>query len=446
MRRFLLFFLCAWTAKAGAQSAGTADLARRILGDTTLTRVQAMAGDLIASGFNAGSGYGEVWIRDFNTFITLSCSRLPPDSVKSRLKVFFHLQGADGNIPDGYIPASRAHNGYDYIYSAHAPGVAAHKNTVETDQETSLVQAVFQYVKATGDTAFLSESIDSVSVRRRLARAFDFLLTARYASRYGLLYGATTADWGDVQPETPWGVVVDSHSHPAIDIYDNAMMVIALRDMARMDPPGDRWRKLAAAFRDRIRRELYDTARRKFIPHLYLRGSPFPASFDENTICYHGGTAVAIEAGILTRAEVAAANARMLRDVRLSGAPSIGLTLYPPYPEGFFLNKGMYPYGYQNGGDWTWFGARMITQLVRYGYPEEAYREIRPMIDRVLAHGGFYEWYTRGGKPAGSASFRGSAGVLYTAVDALRSWAGKALAGTDSAAGADAAQKTGFTQ
>lgn len=35
---------------------------------------------------------------------------------------------------------------------------------------------------------------------------------------------------------------------------------------------------------------------------------------------------------------------------------------FPPYPEGFFQNKGMYPYGYQNGGDWTWFGARMIQQ------------------------------------------------------------------------------------
>ena len=80
----------------------------------------------------------------------------------------------------------------------------------------------------------------------------------------------------------------------------------------------------------------------------------------------------------------------------------------------------MYPYGYQNGGDWTWFGARMITQLVRYGFIKEAYQEIRPMIDRVINNNGFYEWYTVDGKPTGSANFRGSAGVLYTAITSLQ--------------------------
>jgi glycogen debranching enzyme len=83
----------------------------------------------------------------------------------------------------------------------------------------------------------------------------------------------------------------------------------------------------------------------------------------------------------------------------------------------------MYPYGYQNGGDWTWFGARMITGLVHYGFVREAYQEIQPMIKRVLANRGFYEWYTREGKPAGSGSFRGGAGVLFTAILALQDWA-----------------------
>ena len=44
-------------------------------------------------------------------------------------------------------------------------------------------------------------------------------------------------------------------------------------------------------------------------------------------------------------------------------AQTIGLTLYPTYPAGSFKGVGMYPYGYQNGGDWTWFGARMIHAL-----------------------------------------------------------------------------------
>jgi len=114
-------------------------LAITIAADSSLNKVKAMAADLIKSGFTAGSGYGEVWIRDFNTFIGLSCKVMPKDSVKRKLRVFFQMQGKDGNIIDGYIPKNSAHAGYDYIYNNNAPAFAGHKNTVETDQESSLI-------------------------------------------------------------------------------------------------------------------------------------------------------------------------------------------------------------------------------------------------------------------------------------------------------------------
>lgn len=416
-----LFFTAAAFLPVCGQS--SRQLSARILADGSLDSVKAMARSLLKTGFNAGSSYGEVWIRDFNTFIALSCEVMPPDSVRKRLRVFFQLQGRDGDIVDGYIPKSRAHAGYHYIYSSNAPGVAGHKNTVETDQETSLIQAVYQYVDKTGDTSFLYETIDGKTVAARMADALQFLINYRYAPRYGLIYGATTADWGDVQPETPWGVVMDSNSHRAIDIYDNAMLVIALNNYQSLFPGNRHWHSVDRMIRRNIRRYLWDSTRKKFRPHVYLYGSPFPASFDENRINYHGGTATAIKAGLLDREEIRAVNAQMVADVKAAGAASIGLTLYPPYPAGFFQNKSMYPYGYQNGGDWTWFGARMITQLVKHGFAREAYEELKPMVQRVLAHHGFYEWYTKDGKAAGSGSFRGSAGVLFTAITALQQWA-----------------------
>ena len=409
-------FLC---FQSQSQSQNIASL---IQADSKLDRVKAMAVDLIKTGFNAGSSYGEVWIRDFNTFINLSCNIMPKDSVKKRLRVFFQMQGNDGNIIDGYIPKSKAQVGYDYIYSSNAPEFAGHKNTVETDQETSLIQAVFKYVKDTEDTSFLSELIDQKTVQSRMSDALNFLMTKRYALKYGLIYGATTVDWGDVQPETPWGVVMDSTSHPAIDIYDNAMFLIALKNYIELFPESTRWIAVQKNIRDNVRKYLWDKKHQKFIPHIYLNGSPFPASFDENRITYHGGTAIAIEAGLLGKKEILSVNRQMLQNVNASGAMSIGLTIYPPYPQGFFKNKSMYPYGYQNGGDWTWFGARMITQLVHYGLVKEAYDELKPMIERVLHNKGFYEWYTIDGKPTGSGSFRGSAGVLYTAILALQAW------------------------
>ena len=413
-----LLLTFAWPDRLFSQSLTA--IKSEILKDSSLNRVKSMAAGLIETGFNAGSGYGEVWIRDFNTFIELSCKVMPRDSIKDRLRVFFQMQGDDGNIVDGYIPKKKADVGYDYIYSKNAPDFAGHKNTVETDQETSLIQAVYKYVKATDDRNFLNENIDGKSVQSRLSGALDFLMNKRYSPKYGLIYGATTVDWGDVQPETNWGVVLDSTSHLAIDIYDNAMLVIALNNYIELFPKSDRWKEVRHKIQTNIRKYLWDEKRQKFIPHIYLNGSPFPASFDENKINYHGGTTIAIEAGLLNKKEIQEVNEQMLRNVKLSGAMSIGLTIYPPYPEGYFKNKGMYPYGYQNGGDWTWFGGRTITQLAKYGFLQEAYEEIRPMIDRVIKNNGFYEWYTVDGKPAGSASFKGSAGVLYTAITTLQ--------------------------
>ena len=83
----------------------------------------------------------------------------------------------------------------------------------------------------------------------------------------------------------------------------------------------------------------------------------------------------------------------------------------------------MYPYGYQNGGDWTWFGARMIQQLIRNGFVEEAYKEALPMFERVVKNNGFYEWYAVDGKPSGSGTFRGEAGVLFKVIEEFRTWA-----------------------
>ena len=81
------------------------------------------------------------------------------------------------------------------------------------------------------------------------------------------------------------------------------------------------------------------------------------------------------------------------------------------------------PYSYQNGGDWTWFGGRMIQQLIAYGMVEDAYELAGPMMERVLANQGFYEWYRLDGTPAGSAEFKGSAGVLAGAIEMFYEWA-----------------------
>ncbi|MDD4778074.1 MAG: hypothetical protein PHV53_07275 [Fermentimonas sp.] len=420
----LIISLLAVSACAQKDKKISRELSTKILADNRFDQVEQMAEQLVEDGLTAGDSYGEVWIRDLNSFIELSVAVNGQERPSEALLTFFKFQSEDGNIPDGYIPIESGHGGYKYIFSDFATEYKAHKNTVETDQESSLIQAIYKYIEATGDQDFLQKSINGKSVKERMGNALQYLINHRMDNQYGLLWGATTVDWGDVQPEHNWGVELDSLSHPAIDIYDNAMFVIAVKNyISLIEDKSEKayWTSVTQNITQNVRKYLWDEKNQKYIPHIYLeKGSPFPVDFDENKIYYHGGTFMAIEAGFLTRDEIRITYQKMQQNVRESGAPTIGLTVYPPYPNGFFLNPGLYEYGYQNGGDWTWFGGRMVQQLIRHGMYEEAYESISPMLDLVIKHDGFYEWWTREGEPAGSGSFRGAAGVLWKSIQLFR--------------------------
>lgn len=64
----------------------------------------------------------------------------------------------------------------------------------------------------------------------------------------------------------------------------------------------------------------------------------------------------------------------------------------------------------------------MIQQLIKNGFVEEAYEQMIPMVKRVKDNNGFYEWYSVDNKPRGSGTFRGEAGVLYTAIVMFEAW------------------------
>ncbi|WP_217706956.1 GH36-type glycosyl hydrolase domain-containing protein [Pedobacter ghigonis] len=406
-----------------AQTKAIAPKAQKNVTPAVMNQVKTMAEALIKKGFTAGDGYGEVWIRDLNTFIELSCKVNDKSQIRKHLITFFQFQQADGSILDGYIPSKQAGSEGTFYKSDLVPGYLGHKNTVETDQETSLIQAIAKYINITGDKSILNEQVAGLPVKKQMERAMDFLLKERFNEKYGLIWGATTADWGDVQPEQGWGVVIDENTHRAIDIYDNAMFLIAINDFIEVGDlnPAEitKWKGIYKSVRQNINKYLWDDKAQKYIPHIYLNGSPFPASFDESKVYYHGGTAVAIEAGLLSKKQVKEAYEKMQKNVKDANAATIGLTLYPVYPAGTFQNKVMGPYSYQNGGDWTWFGGRMVTQLIRYNLLAEAKEALDPMLARVISNNGFYEWYRPDNKPKGSSSFRGEAGVLWTAITAL---------------------------
>lgn len=417
---------CAFLASCAAPNPNL-ELAEAIRNDQSFHQVDSMARAVIGQGLNAGSGYSQIWARDMNTFIETACEITDPKVLREAILLFFALQQPNDEMIDGYVlkPDFTWNDTCPY-YSDAAPEHVGFKNTVETDQETSLIQIVGKYIRKTGDKSILQQDVAGRTVMNRMEGMVDYLLRERYNEEYGLLFGAMTADWGDVQPNDDFGCDFNELSSRAIDVYDNAMFIIALdylKEMSDDEAAKTKWQNLRDKIAQNVRKHLWDDANKKFIPHIYLDPSPIPAGFDENKIHYHGGTTIAMEAGLLSKEEVGIVNAQMLENVRLSGMPSIGLTLYPTYPEGFFRGGMSKPYNYQNGGDWTWFGGRTIQQLIAHGYVQEAYDEIRPMIDRVIQNKGFFEWYGMGNVPSGSGHFKGSAGTLAKAIEMFHEWA-----------------------
>mmetsp|Transcript_100585 Transcript_100585/g.189685 ORF Transcript_100585/g.189685 Transcript_100585/m.189685 type:complete len:515 (+) Transcript_100585:48-1592(+) len=406
------------------------------------SQVLHMAHELLQT-FQAGAGYQDrVWIRDLATFLAEALEAgVDHLEAKHVLLKFFEHQGENGEIVDWYIPVTGQTD----------------KNTVATDQETSLVQAVHTYIKSYGMALFHHPVISkgtfrhrhysNRTVQERIELALNYLLEERLSSEHQLIYGATTMDWGDVQAEHPKGVFemggsiyFDRSTHPSLDVYDNAMMVLAMKNYAELctmdnnSTCADRWASMADSFSKRTRDVLWDQKRQKWRPHVYLSskdkatqgyhsGSPFPDDYDEDSMYYHGGTTAAILAGLHTKEETKDAYTKMMHNAALAGLQeplTVGLTNYPPYPHGMFGNLQNVPYGYQNGGDWPWWGGRTVQGLVQMGLLEEASTALAPMIARTIKYNDFYEWYDRYNRPQGSSRFHGAAGALAKAVRMLQ--------------------------
>ena len=416
-------------ARAQETKSSDADgaLAATILNDQSLLDMQIQARELLRSGLTAGSFYTQVWIRDLDTFIEAALDVQDPKKIREALLLIAAYQGADGNVADGYAPVGQTDSAGIHRTIPSHPELVGHKNTAAVDQETSLVQAVGRYVRITGDAAILREPVEGKALLARLEAALQFLMDQRFDTSRHLLWGATRMDWGDVQPEDTTAVMLNAHSHRSACVYDNAMFLMALDTFVGLpgvtDEQKAHWQQVRTEVAASVRRYLWDAPHGKFIPHVYLDGSPFPADFDENALYYHGGTAVGIEAGLLSDEEISRCNRQMVRNAQDCGAATVGLAVYPPYPAGYFNLPSMRPYGYQNGGDWSWFGGRMVQQLAAHGLVREAYDELKPMVQQTQDHHGFFEYFDLYNQPQGAKEYRGTAGVLYQAVATLRDWA-----------------------
>jgi len=357
-------------------------------------------------GFVAGGGYPQLWARDSATAMLGSRWFYSQPALRDWMELLLLHQRPDGSIPDWV----NARNETD-------------KNTVETDQETSLVIGAGLYYRLAGDANWLTTSINGHPLIDRVTRALDYVWQHRRDPTSGLVVGAHTIDWGDVELGecTQDAIYAGPSSLWTIDIYDQAMFVLAARELSVLQQASghgqsaETWRQRAESVATRSRAQFWQPRRGYFRMHRHL-GS-YDHTFDEDAMFAMGGNAVAILAGIATPAMAERIFTVAHRRQAEYDVSTISGVLLPPYPDGVYCHPTVkQAWQYQNGGQWDWFGARLIMAMYGAGYSDAATAALRQIARKNVAHQGIHEWDDRAGNAKGSPWYSGSAGVLSRAL------------------------------
>jgi hypothetical protein len=356
-------------------------------------------------GFSAGTSYPQIWLRDANTIIPASKYFYKQEFLTSWLEEHLAFQNGDGSLFDWFDSEGKTD-----------------KNTTETDQEASAIQSAFQIFQILGPD-WLKKEINGLAVIKRLDKALSYVDKNCRHKKIGLLTGAHTADWGDVDmvDADQQAVYVDEKTHWTADIYDQSMFFQASLELSRMlEVLGQKerslyWKKNASALRTRAIEQLWMENRGYFRVHTHL--DDLIHIFNEDDMFAMGGNALAVVSGLADKNSAA----RIIREAcsrqKNAGLSTISGTLYPPYPKNFFRHPMMDdPYEYQNGAQWDWFGGRMIQAMFENGFSRTARTKLLEIARKNIANGGFFEWDNKEGVGLGSDYFTGSAGILGKAV------------------------------
>jgi len=353
------------------------------------------------SGFFAGDGYPQIWARDSATIMPVVRYTYPKSALVSWIKAFLSIQRKNGELQDWI--------GYGNTFG---------KNTVESDQESSVVIAAYEISKTLGYD-WLRQDIQSRTILLRLHDALKFLFIQRRDATTGLIKSGLTADWGDVSNEFPDQRAVDLHpkSHEVVGIYTNAMAFGAATKLAFLmhqqgyDHLASYWKKESDELRDNINRYLWQKDKQFFRIHHHVNFGPHK-HFNEGNIFPMGGNAVAIEMGVTTSNQADNIISQAVFRQKLFNFSTISGVLLPPYPKDFFINPILNDYfEYQNGGQWDWFGGRLGLQMFRCGHPL-ALEKLREICKKAFQNKGFYEWDTMDGKGQGSSFYTGGAATI----------------------------------
>ena len=353
------------------------------------------------SGFAAGTDYPQIWLRDANTIIPSSRYFYEEPFLRSWLEEHLAFQKENGSLQDWIDSRGKSD-----------------KNTTETDQESSAVQAAFQIFEMLG-TQWLERTIGGEKIIDRLEQALLHVLYFRWNEQYGLLTGAHTADWGDVDmvDQDQQAIYVDERTHWTADIYDQSMFFQACSNLAEMmDALGKTkrglfWQEKARSIKENTDRWLWQEDKGFYRVHIHL--DSLSHDFDEDDMFAMGGNTQAIISGLANEEQSRRIIQEALERQKRFQMSTISGTLLPPYPKNLFKHPLLDdPYEYQNGAQWDWFGGRLVHAMFTNGFSSSAKEKLMEIISKNVTNRGFFEWDNKEGVGRGSDFYAGSAGSM----------------------------------
>jgi hypothetical protein len=377
-------------------------------------------------GFGAGEAYPQIWLRDSATLVPVSRFYYPAGHLTSWLEEHLSHQRTDGQLYDWIARGPASH------FAAYAPRakeifasgenvLSADKNTVEADQETSAVIAIYEIFLALGDRTWLSKEIEGARLIDRLAAGLEYLDRDRIDPQSSLISSGFSADWGDVSPVYPnaRAVYLDEKTPRVVGLYTNCLFYEAslrladLYDVLGETVTASSWRERAAQVKEGINAYLWHEDKGFYSMHRVLTPELTAGWVDDADIFAMGSNGLAALYGIADDDRTRRIFDRAEERRREMSVSTVSGSLLPAYPAGFFVHPLMQePYSYQNGGQWDWFGGRFVLAEFERGFSERAHRHLLEIARKVTRNRGFHEWQTRDGRGRGSSRYAGSAGAL----------------------------------
>ncbi|MEO8657395.1 MAG: hypothetical protein ABI693_02950 [Bryobacteraceae bacterium] len=331
------------------------------------------------------------WLRD-HVHITNAMKYWAPD-LKSHLEFFLEQQTPEGLYYDYYDPITDADNErlgvFDHRFWKILPGgkVQLCRLPLEADLEYLMVEGVYHYWQATGDTSFVRKWLPALEK----GMAYSMNDPLRWSRKFRLVKRAYTIDTWDFQ-HPPGATLAYNHEHPRSaqmekEIFnidqntpmgimhgDNSGMYAACRQLAAMHlalgdaADGQIWNAEAETFRARTNKVCWNG---RFYSH-FVEDDPLPAHLShidwKNTLSL--SNTYDVNRGLATdpMAESIIQTYLDLKQKTRTESFAEWFSIYPPVRPHF---TGYTPGSYLNGNILTIVAGELAKAAFQHGY--EAY-------------------------------------------------------------------------